>query len=93
METNAALMDVIRLEGPCEVDEMTISQLPVPQVREGWMRVRVEAFGVNESESHSRRASPTRISRIRGSLESRASASSMRLRPAVSSSPASRSPS
>ena len=48
-------MDVIRLEGPCEIDEMRVSQLPVPQVREGWMRVRVEAFGINESESHSRR--------------------------------------
>lgn len=55
METNAALMDVIRLEGPCEIGEMTVSQLPVPQVRDGWMRVRVEAFGINESESHSRR--------------------------------------
>lgn len=55
METNAALMDVIRLEGPCEIDEMRVSQLPVPQVKDGWMRVRVAAFGINESESHSRR--------------------------------------
>lgn len=49
------MMDVIRLEGPCEIDDMRVSQLPVPQVRDGWMRVRVEAFGINESESHSRR--------------------------------------
>lgn len=55
METNSAMMDVIRLEGPCEIDDMRVSQLPVPQVTDGWMRVRVEAFGINESESHSRR--------------------------------------
>lgn len=55
METNPVMMDVVRLEGPCEISEMTVSQLPVPQVRDGWMRVRVEAFGINESESHSRR--------------------------------------
>ena len=55
METNPSVMDVIRLEGPCEIDDMRVSRLPVPQVRDGWMRVRVEAFGINESESHSRR--------------------------------------
>lgn len=55
METNSVMMDVIRLEGPCEIDEMRVSQLPVPHVRDGWMRVRVAAFGINESESHSRR--------------------------------------
>ena len=55
METSVALMDVIRLDGPCEIDEMVVSQLPIPQVKEGWLRVRVAAFGINESESHSRR--------------------------------------
>ena len=43
METNSAMMDAIRLEAPCEIDEMRVSQLPVPQVKDGWMRVRVEA--------------------------------------------------
>ena len=49
------MMDAIRLDGSCEIEEMTVSQLPVPRPRPGWLRVRVEAFGINESESHSRR--------------------------------------
>lgn len=48
-------MDAICLDGPCEIGDMLVSQRPVPQVKDGWLRVRVEAFGINESESHSRR--------------------------------------
>lgn len=55
METKSSMMEAIRLHGPCEIDEMRVSHLPIPQPRPGWMRVRVKAFGVNESESQSRR--------------------------------------
>ena len=41
------MMDAIRLDGSCEIEEMTVSQLPVPRPRPGWLRVRVEAFGIN----------------------------------------------
>jgi len=47
-------MRAIRLTGPVDVDGLTVSDVPIPEVRPGWVRIRVMAFGVNESEVTSR---------------------------------------
>lgn len=49
------MMRAVRLTGPCEPHEMVVSELPVPDPRPGWARMRVMAFGVNTSELYSRR--------------------------------------
>lgn len=48
-------MRAIRLEGPGEPDALVVSEVPMPEVRPGWVRIRVHAFGVNESEVTSRK--------------------------------------
>ncbi|WAP50597.1 zinc-binding dehydrogenase [Arthrobacter sp. ATA002] len=47
-------MRAIRLTGPVDVDGLTISEVPIPGVRPGQVRIRVTAFGINESEKTSR---------------------------------------
>ncbi|MFT2816768.1 alcohol dehydrogenase catalytic domain-containing protein [Leifsonia sp. A12D58] len=47
-------MRAIVLAGPGEPDTLIPSDVPVPQVKPGWVRIRVKAFGVNESEVTSR---------------------------------------
>jgi NADPH2:quinone reductase len=47
-------MRAIRLTGPVDIDGLTVSDVPIPEVRPGWVRIRVMAFGVNESEVTSR---------------------------------------
>lgn len=48
-------MRAIRLTGPVDTDALTVSDVPVPEVRPGWVLIRVMAFGVNESEVTSRK--------------------------------------
>ncbi|MFE9790045.1 hypothetical protein ACFYO7_32215 [Nocardia salmonicida] len=43
-------MRAIRLTGPVTPDQLTVTDVPVPDVRPGWVRLQVKAFGVNESE-------------------------------------------
>lgn len=48
-------MRAILLTGPVDPDQLTTTEVPVPEVRPGWVRIRVKAFGVNESEVTSRK--------------------------------------
>jgi NADPH:quinone reductase-like Zn-dependent oxidoreductase len=48
-------MQAIRLTGPTTPDGLTVSRVPIPDVAPGRVRIRVMAFGVNESEVTSRR--------------------------------------
>lgn len=48
-------MRAIRLTGPGGPNALTVSDVPVPDVKPGWVRIRVKAFGVNESEVTSRK--------------------------------------
>ena len=48
-------MRAIRLTGPVPADQLTPTEVPVPEVRPGWARIRIKAFGVNESEVTSRK--------------------------------------
>lgn len=47
-------MRAIRLTGPVDIDRLTVSDVPIPDVRPGWVRIRVMALGINESEQTSR---------------------------------------
>ncbi|MGO4188653.1 zinc-binding dehydrogenase [Pseudarthrobacter sp. TAF60_1] len=47
-------MRAIRLTGPADFDGLAVTDVPIPEVRPGWVRIKVKAFGVNESEVTSR---------------------------------------
>ena len=54
-QTVPETMRAIRLTGPVDLDGLIVSDVPIPEVRPGWVRIRVMAFGVNESEVTSRK--------------------------------------
>ena len=43
-------MRAVRLSAPGPVDNLRLTTLPLPPERDGWVRIRVEAFGLNRSE-------------------------------------------
>ena len=43
-------MRAIALSEPGGVDKLVVKDVPLPQSRPGWVRIRVKAFGINESE-------------------------------------------
>ncbi len=43
-------MKAIVLTAPCEATDMTLTEIPVPEVRPGWVLIKVKAFGINHSE-------------------------------------------
>ena len=50
MSSSPATMRAVRLSGPGPVDNLRLTTLPLPPERDGWVRIRVEAFGLNRSE-------------------------------------------
>jgi NADPH:quinone reductase-like Zn-dependent oxidoreductase len=48
-------MRAIRLDGPGGFEVLTPTEVPKPDMRPGWVRIQVKAFGVNESEVTSRK--------------------------------------
>ncbi|GAA1569341.1 hypothetical protein GCM10009804_27240 [Kribbella hippodromi] len=47
-------MRAIVLDGPVAPEELRIRTAPVPEPADGWVRIKVEAFGLNRSEHHLR---------------------------------------
>jgi NADPH:quinone reductase-like Zn-dependent oxidoreductase len=47
-------MRAVVLEGPGPAEELRISRVEVPEPDVGWVRIKVEAFGLNRSEYHLR---------------------------------------
>ncbi len=43
-------MKAVLLTKPCEATDMSLVDVPVPEVRQGWVLIRVKAFGINHSE-------------------------------------------
>lgn len=43
-------MRAVVLTEPCKAGEMKISDIPVPDVKPGWVLIKIEAFGINHSE-------------------------------------------
>ena len=50
MASSLATMRAVRLSAPGPVDNLRLTTLPLPPERDGWVRIRVEAFGLNRSE-------------------------------------------
>src|SRR6266568_7351577 len=50
MTSSPATMRAVRLSAPGPVDNLRLTTLPLPPERDGWARIRVEAFGLNRSE-------------------------------------------
>lgn len=48
------MMRAVVLDGPGPVEALEIRELPVPTPQPGWVLIRVEAFGLNRSELHTR---------------------------------------
>ena len=53
MTSSPTIMRAVRLFAPGPVDNLRLTTLPLPPERDGWVRIRVEAFGLNRSELHS----------------------------------------
>ena len=47
-------MRAVVLDEPGPVTNLHVRELPVPEPEPGWVRIRVEAFGLNRSELHTR---------------------------------------
>lgn len=52
--TNMPTMRAIVLDGPGPASALALRELPRPEPRPGWVLLRVEAFGLNRSELHTR---------------------------------------
>lgn len=43
-------MKAVVLEKTCAANELTVSNVPIPKVKPGWVLVKIKAFGVNRAE-------------------------------------------
>ncbi len=50
MTSSPITMRAVQLSAPGPVENLRLITLPLPAERDGWVRIRVEAFGVNRSE-------------------------------------------
>src|SRR6202007_566493 len=50
MTSSPATMRAVQLSAPGPVDNLRLTTLPLPPERDGWVRIRVETFGLNRSE-------------------------------------------
>ena len=44
-------MKAIVINGCCKAEDLQASEIPVPEVRKGWVLVKVYAAGLNHSEA------------------------------------------
>ncbi|WP_375088722.1 zinc-binding alcohol dehydrogenase family protein [Peribacillus sp. RS7] len=47
-------MKAVVLEKPCTAQELRVKEVPVPEVKPGWVLVNIKAFGINRSEIFTR---------------------------------------
>lgn len=47
LETN---MKAIVLTEPCSAEDLKLTEIPVPEIKPGWVLIKVRAFGINHSE-------------------------------------------
>ena len=48
-------MNTVVLTKPCKTDELKVSQVDIPEVKNGYDLIQIKAFDVNESEVTSRK--------------------------------------
>ncbi|MDS0524312.1 zinc-binding dehydrogenase [Clostridium sp. SHJSY1] len=63
-------MKAVKLEKTCKAEEMIIKDIPIPEIKPGWVLVKIKAFGINRSEvifrSYEANASYITLPRIPG---------------------------
>ncbi|ASA20779.1 zinc-binding alcohol dehydrogenase family protein [Paenibacillus donghaensis] len=47
-------MKAVVLEHPCESQDLKVREVPLPEVKPGWVLVKIRAFGINRSEIFTR---------------------------------------
>ena len=47
-------MKAVVVSRPCAAHELTVSEVPTPTARPGWVLVRIRAFGINRAEIYTR---------------------------------------
>ncbi|WP_419873425.1 zinc-binding alcohol dehydrogenase family protein [Candidatus Pristimantibacillus sp. PTI5] len=47
-------MNAVVLEKPCAPKDLIVREVPMPEVKPGWVRVKIKAFGINRSEMFTR---------------------------------------
>ncbi|OMF05868.1 alcohol dehydrogenase [Paenibacillus amylolyticus] len=47
-------MKAVVLEGACAPEELNIQEVPIPEVKPGWVLIKIRAFGINRSEMYTR---------------------------------------
>jgi len=47
-------MKAVVLEKPCTASELAVQEVPLPKVKQGWMLIKIKAFGINRSEIFTR---------------------------------------
>ncbi|WP_085997165.1 zinc-binding dehydrogenase [Nocardia pneumoniae] len=50
MTSSPTTMRAVRLSAPGPIENLRLTTLPLPPERDGWVRIRVEAFGLSRSE-------------------------------------------
>jgi NADPH:quinone reductase len=43
-------MKAVLLEKTCKAEELEIKNLPLPEIKPGWVLIKIKAFGINRSE-------------------------------------------
>lgn len=47
-------MKAVVLEGACAPEELKVQEVPIPEVKPGWVLIKIRAFGINRSEMYTR---------------------------------------
>ncbi|WP_338586764.1 zinc-binding alcohol dehydrogenase family protein [Paenibacillus sp. Y5S-9] len=47
-------MKAVVLEGACAPEELNVREVPIPEVKPGWVLIKIRAFGINRSEMYTR---------------------------------------
>ncbi len=50
MSNKKTIMKAVVLEKPCTADELRIQNIEIPKVKNGWVLIKIKAFGLNRAE-------------------------------------------
>ena len=50
MSNKKNTMKAVVLEKPCTADELKIQNIEIPKVKNGWVLIKIKAFGINRAE-------------------------------------------
>jgi oxidoreductase len=54
MSNKKNTMKAVVLEKPCTADELKIQNIEIPKVKNGWVLIKIKAFGINRAEIFTR---------------------------------------